>query len=75
VRASEANIGHNGQGPLNIDAAHLMSVVDQLLALELRHDRLAAEQKASMREIGDLLWQDGWRGRDGRRLPNPMERF
>ena len=69
------DIGHNGDGQLNIDVDYLASVVGRLLVLQQRHDTLSEEQVSAIRSVGNLLWRDGWRGRDGRRLPSPMDRF
>jgi hypothetical protein len=48
---------------------------DRIIALEERLDACRDHQTYLMCEIGRIHWRGGWTGKDGRRLPNPMERF
>lgn len=48
---------------------------DQIIALEERLEACQDHQIYLMCEVGRLHWHDGWKGKDGRRLPNPMGRF
>lgn len=48
---------------------------DRLIVLEDRIEALHNEQIDLMREVGRIHWRDGWIGKDGRRLSNPMDRF
>jgi hypothetical protein len=51
------------------------SFVERILPLSDRINAMFNEQIALMRLLGDIHWSEGWRGRDGRRLGNPMSRF
>ncbi len=68
-------IGSNSGFAAVPTVAGILAYVERIESLEARSAAILAEQKAVMREIGQLLWHGGWHGRDGRRLPNPMDRF
>lgn len=60
---------------LNFSKPTIVEYADRIISLESRMDANRDEQIALMREVGRIHWQGGWVGRDGRRLPNPMDRF
>ena len=71
---SEPAAGHNDNIPGAIDPS-IFEYADRIIALETKLDELRDEQIDLMLEVGCIHWTGGWTGKDGRRLPNPMERF
>lgn len=51
-----------------------LDYIFEIERLEARAETIHQQQRHLLKEIGYLLWPD-WRGKDGRRLPNPMDRF
>lgn len=67
-------IGDNSQLELSFKPT-IFEYADRIIALEERLEACRDHQIYLMCEIGRLHWREGWKGKDGRRLPNPIDRF
>lgn len=62
-------------GPAGFAADQLRSFVERLERIEDRVRAKQGAQRVQLLQIGAALWPDGFKGKDGRKLPNPMARY